>query len=445
MKRFLAVLILITMLTSVMLGVFACKETPEESIPVDTDALAAEVVNAALPEGTENQAITADLLRYLTKAGIEKADVVAILLSCKEHASEIGDLLTALHTEEYDETAKKQIADALALVATAASPDVAGDLYYAVASDIREELPYTLSDCRKVATLYFTFYREIEGYSYTDILNGEFDGMGEREINTLLLSLASSLRAVKGLSATAKRYLLEKALFLSDGLHDVSGFSTENVTALKTYLDKLAVVFFNGYEAFVSYGAEFAANASAELILGIDYAREETTIYYGYNYADWEMTVLTKEEYETYLATKEGYDTAFPVETMSEGYYGNGVFHALSKSDIALAEKASHLRVVYAAYAALTDAEKIAFETQLHSLLTFLGEDEGMTAAIFGKRLPDEVSEESTVSFSEMITALSVLSTFDSRNGITQAERTAALQAIDAFNGYMHTYLPHLF
>lgn len=445
MKRFLSFLMITAMIASLLLGVFACKETPEELPPVDVDSLAAEVVTAALPNGEDNEAIKTDLLRYMTKAEVEKADVVAILFAFKEHADEIGALLTALHTEEFDDTAKGEIADALALVATAVSADVAGDLYYAVASDLESDLPYTLSDCRKVATLYFTFYREIEGYSFTDLMKGDLKGLGEREINTLLVSLASSLRAVKGLSADSKAYLMEKALLLSDGIEGTSGISQEDATALKTYIDRFVTLFFDGYEPFVSYGAAFAANASAETFLGATYAREETTVNYGYDYDTWEMTVLTEKEYESYLATKEGYDTAFPVEEMAEGYYENGTFHALSKSDIALAKKAGLLRVVHAAYAALSDEEKDAFKTHTEALLSFAAEDEAMTAALFGVRLSETPSNESTISFDELKTVLSALADFDSRSGITDEERTAATAAVNAFSDYMRGYFPHLF
>ena len=420
--------IVIAVIAGVMLGVFACKDTPAVVSDVDVETLAAEVLDAALPGGEDNAEIAGDLLFFAEKANIETTDAVAILLTFKENAEDLGAAFTALHTNEYDETAKRQTEKALSYVAAAVSADVAGDLFYAVMNERESSLPYTLSDCRKVATLYFTFYREAEGYSVADILSGDFSQFSEGEINTLLRSLAASLRAVKGLSSECKAYFLEKALLADDTGIPVSVGSVD-VALLKEYINKALTSLFEGYESFLSFGAAFAANASAEIFLGASYDKQETTIYYGYDYDDWTMTEISKEEYEAYLTDHQGYDTAFAVEKMMNGYYdAEGIFRVLSDKDVELADRAAYLRTLYQAYAAITDTEKSEFAQNIQAFLELCGED----------------GAASEYSFDDVAAALSHLVGFNAKDGITEAERTAATQAIDAFDGYVYAYLPHL-
>ena len=439
MKRFFTVFATITIALSLLLGVFACSETEPEVISLDTTLLISEVVDAALPNGEMNEAIKSDLIRYTEKAQIETADAVAILTLMKEHAEELGVALTALHTNEYDQTAKEQTGDLLSLVATAVSADVAGDLYYAVMSDRDEDPAYTLSDCKKVATLYFTFYREIEGYSVSDILSGDLTGMGERQINTLLRSLASSLRAVKGLSENSKTYMLERMRLYSDTIDLPTEIYGADALSVKAFTDEALAILFDGYESFVSYGASFAANATAETFLGVKYDQVETTLYYGYNFDTWETTELTKEEYERFLETEQGFDTAFSTEKMTDGYYEDGVFHALSVADVALAKKAGRLLVAYEAYASLSPEEKSSFKQHTERLMQLLRN------VFYDETLSEEITEGDIYTFDEMVTALSDLIGFDPKDGISATEETAATQAIAAYTGYLHGYLPNLY
>jgi len=443
MKRFLAVFTIIALFASIMLGIFACKNTNDpssasENLPI----LITTLVNDALPNGEDNQAIAESLSYYLNKSETEDADAVTILRILDDNSKTLGAALTAIHAKEYDDRAKTQCRDALSLIAGAVSADVAGDIYFAIADDYYEVTPFTRSDCRKVANLYFTFYADLGQTTVAEIFDGNIGNMTEREVNTLLISLASSLRSASELSDLCKNYFRDKLLQMTAKYDFPSELPENELSAATDYYKELINAVFDGYGIFITYLSRFAANASAELFLGIQYAEEERTAYYGYNFDDWTPVNITEEEY---LAKTGSFDTYYTIEKMMKGYYADNAFHAIPEDDLDLAQNTIILKAAYKAYSALSENEKRSFHTHFEELLTVGGKDEIIAAAILGKDIIEKDESVSPATFDELISAIAGLADFDSKDGISPSEHTNAVEAITAFDRYMHWYFPDLY
>ncbi|MBP5404877.1 MAG: hypothetical protein J6Y74_02905 [Clostridia bacterium] len=436
-KRFLSLILILILSASLALALFSCKDKPSSDPLPDIPVLAAEAVATALPESEEKEEIVSALLSLLDAAEIEDADKATILLLAKEN--DVGAALRALYTKDFNGEAKSQTEKALSLIANTVSADIAGDLFYAVEMSRSESLSYTREDCRKIANLYFIFYRDLGETELSALLQGDLQGLSARRVNTLLLSLASALHSMTGVSEGGKEYLRALALTLPEKI--VRERKIASATAATEYLTRLINAVFRAYEPFLSYAAAFSSLATAETFLGVDYERREATLYYGYRYESAVATEISREDYE---AKRGGYDAYFPIEKIVRGYTENGVFRAISDEKIELAEKAQKLNVTYLAYVALDDAEKEAFRRSLDEVLTVLKEDQVLTASFLGKSLHVD-SNLASLDFDGLCDALRPLSVFNPRDGITDEELALARSAASAFERYMHSYLPNIY
>ena len=138
-------------------GFFACKK---EAAPTRTSLseseLALEVAAAAFPTGEENQAIADALLALLHEAALEQGEKLDALTALKAAGPSIAPALLSVKENAYSTDRFTAIRDALRIIAKAISPEVAGEVYYAAAKAYKSDLPYSLSDCRKVASFYFS-------------------------------------------------------------------------------------------------------------------------------------------------------------------------------------------------------------------------------------------------------------------------------------------------
>ncbi len=436
-KRFLSLILILILVSSLALALFSCKDKPTVEPQPDISVLAAEAVAASLPASERQEEIASELLSLLDTAGVEDADQATILLLAKENA--VGAALTALYTKDFNEEAKKQSEKMLSLIANTVSADIAGDLYYAVEAGRAEALAYTREDCRKIANLYFTFYRDLGDTELSALFQGDLQGLNAKRVNTLLLSLASSLHSMTGVSEGGKAYLRELALTMPEEI--IKQREISSATIAKEYLTRLITAVFNAYEPFLSYAAAFCSLATAETFLGVEYERREGTLYYGYHYDTALATEISREDYE---ARRGGYDAYFPIEKTFCGYTENGVFRIISDENVELAEKANKLNAAYLAYIALGDAEKAAFRQSLEQVLTVLKEDQLITASFLGKSLHEE-SNLLSLDFDGLCDALSPLSALNARDGLTAEELSLAQNAVTAFERYMHSYLPNIY
>lgn len=436
-KRLLSLILILILVSSLALALFSCKDKPTVEPQPDIPALAAEAVEVSLPANEHKEEIAAALLSLLDEAGIEDADQATILLLAKDN--QIGAALNALYTKDYDDNAKKQSETALSLIANTVSADIAGDLFYTVEASRAETLSYTREDCRKIANLYFTFYRDLGDTELSALFQGDLQGLNAKRVNTLLLSLASSLHSMTGVSEGGKAYLRELALTMSEEI--VKQRDISSATIAKEYLTRLITAVFNAYEPFLSYAAAFCSLATAETFLGVDYERREGTLYYGYHYDTSAATEISREDYEAKIG---GYDDYFSIEKTFCGYTEDGVFRIISDENIALAAKAYKLNVAYLAYIALGDVEKAAFRQSLGSVLTVLKEDQVLTASFLGKSLHID-SNLASLDFDGLCEALRPLSALNARDGLTDEELALARNAVAAFERYMHAYLPNIY
>ena len=303
-NKFLSLILILVLTASLALALFSCKDKPTTEPQPDIPALAAQAVEASLPESEDKEAIASALLSLLDAANVEDADKATILLIAKEN--ELGAALNALYTKDFDNEAKTQAEKALSLIANTVSADIAGDLFYAVKAEYSESLAYTREDCRKIANLYFTFYRDLGETELSALIQGDLQGLSARRVNTLLISLASSLHSMTGVSESGKEYLRSLALTMPEKIIEQREISS--VTVATEYLTRLITAVFNAYEPFLTYAAAFCSLSTAETFLGVDYERREGTLYYGYDYASATATEISREDYE---AKKGGYDAYF--------------------------------------------------------------------------------------------------------------------------------------
>lgn len=439
--RFFFLLLMILVLTT---SFFSCKKKDPTSTERSESELAIAAVTAAIPDGEDNDAIASSLLSLLHDAGMEKAEIVAVLLAFEKEGTTLAPALLALQSGAYGEDNSSACFVALQTIANAVSPEVAGDVFFTAAMKGKDSLPYTRSDCNKIASLILGQDTPFGADLLEEIRQGDYSSTNEKELNTLLLSLASSLRKAVGISAGAKEYLSSLAETAIQSLLSGEELSDQTAATLakgKALMLSLLGVLRDGYDVILTYAANFLSYSDARLILGLPYEKQEATLYYGYRYATWESVLITKEEYE---ARSGDYDDYFLTEVTQKGFTVGGDFRVISEEDADLADRVYRLLSSYRAYSALTDKEKSAFLLSLDAFLTALSSEQELVAAFLDRTLIEE-SGASAASAEEMISALAGLASFDATDGVSEGERTAASQAIGVFESYLHGYLPKIY
>ena len=417
------------MILALSASFFACTDkTPEEEIVPSKGELALAIVDAAFPEEREDKAeIAAAFLALLERANLEDAEVIAVLSGLKGDET-LATVSLDIKANSYTSNHADLYRDLLSAIATAVgSPEIAGRVFYTAASRYSEDLPFSLSDCEKLAPLILGQDLSLGGEVLDAILEGETESLNEKEINTMMLTLVSALRKAVGISPSAKEYLLSLVTNALDSLSAESGFGEELTQAIernKQFYLTLTSAILEGYDEILSFAADYLDQADTRLFIGLPYEKEEHTIYYGYKYADWTMTVITKEAYD---ARSGGFDDYFEDDATVKGFTVNGTFVMITEEDAALADAAYRLYTAYLTYSALTPTKKQALESALTRIMEALSEEE---------------SEEPAATFGELLDAIAPLSAFDATDGITIEERNVAKNALQTFKSYLHGYLP---
>ena len=387
--------------------------------------------------------IASALLVLLDKAGLEEPEKISLLKELPNDtkcASALQDLKDKNFSLEHASSYRA----ALNAAASSVSPEIAGKLFYAAASTVKTDLPYTSSDCEKLASLILGQDTAFGTDLLNKLMNGETELVNEKQVNTMMITLVASLRKATGLSASAKTFLYEFAQSKMDELLPEEGLSEETRAALqksKHTILALAAVLRDGYDEILSFFADYLATSDARLFVGLPYEKREQTVYYGYTYATWEKTLLTKEQYDS----REGnYDEYISMEGTLKGFVVDDAFVPISDKDASLADSAYRLYKFSATYSALSEEKKTAFNGVLHNFLTVLKEDQGAVAALLDRDLIEE-DPAPGATFDEMLSAFAALSDFDATNGVSEKERTAAQTAVDLFESYLHGYLPKVF
>jgi len=436
---FTALLILI-----LMIGLFACKKDPlptQES----TEELAAKTVETIIPGGENNAKIASDLLALLREAGLEDAETRAVLTALDTEGSAkyeyaLIDISAGVLRAEHDNS----YLAALQAISGAVSPDLAGAIYYTAAKRERADLPYTLDDCKKLASLILS---QTAAFDF-DLLNGLSEtptlSMSEKEATTALVSLAASLRQAVGISQSAKDYLYslaENRIAELNGSDDATDESQATLTQLRNLLSSLAAGLRDRYDLALTYAAEYLSAADARLLLGQAYERQETVIYYGYRRSDWSKTPISEEDFR---ARRGGYDDYLEIETTLKGFTVNGRFIAVSDVDAAQADRVYRLNLAYRAYNALDDASKSAFRASLPDLFEIFKQNQGIAADLLNREIIED-SGAPAASFDDLLAALPAIADYDVTDGVTEAERTTAEQTLAVFERYLHGYLPRIY
>ena len=434
------------MVLALSAGFFACNESdPVPQNAIGKEALAANLVAAAFPDGEANEGISAAILSLLADAKLEDAESIALLTALIEKGETFADVYLDIKANDYTLEHAALYRDALAAVAASVgSPEVAGRIYYAAAKKRDADLPYTSADCEKLAALLLGQNLAVGNDILEALLDGDTENLNQKEVNTLMLTLVSALKKAVGISAQAKDYLLSLATSAMDELAGEKELTAELAALLeenKAYLRSLVSAFLAGYDEILSFAADFLDKADASLFMGLPYEKEERVVYYGYTYADWKATVITKEQYD---ARSGGYDEYVAREATVKGFTVNGTFIVVTEEDARLADNAYRLYTAYTAYAAMSLDGKSALQRALNEILTVLGGAQDTLSYLFDRELIEN-SGAPAATFDEMIAALPALSSFNATDGISEAERSAASQAISTFESFLHGYLPLLF
>ena len=426
-------------------GFFACEEkAPSTPEILDKDALALSLTRAAFQGDEAYDDVAPALLSLLSDAGTEDAESVALLTALKEKGDAFAEVYLDIKNNSYTRERAALYRDALSTVAASVgSPEVAGRIYYAAAKKYREDTPYTSADCEKLAALLLGQNMAVGGDILEALLNGNTDSLNQKEVNTLMLTLVSAFKKAVGISPQAKEYLLSLASSALDELEEkgddpqISALLEEN----KAYLRSLLSAFLGGYDAILSFASDFLDKADASLFMGLPYEKEERVVYYGYKYDGWKTTIITKEQYD---ARSGGYDEYIAREATVKGFTVEGTFIVVTEEDARLADNVYRLYTAYTAFLATSPEAKSALEIALDETLTVLGGAQETLGLLLGRELIEE-SGAPAATFDEMIAALPALSAFDATDGISEAERSAAIEAIDVFESFLHGYLPLLF
>lgn len=426
-------------------GFFACEEkAPSTPETLDKDALALSLTRAAFQGDEAYDDVANALLSLLSDAGTEDAESIALLSALKEKGDAFAEVYLDIKNNSYTIERAALYRDALSTVAASVgSPEVAGRIYYAAAKKYREDTPYTLSDCEKLAALLLGQNMAVGGDILEALLNGNTDSLNQKEVNTLMLTLVSAFKKAVGISPQAKEYLLSLASSALDELEEkgadpqISALLEEN----KAYLRSLLSAFLGGYDAILSFTSDFFDKADASLFMGLPYEKEERVVYYGYKYDGWKTTIITKEQYD---ARSGGYDEYIAREATVKGFTVDGTFIVFTEEDARLADNAYRLYTAYTAYLATSPEAKSALQRALDEILTVLSGAQDTLSYLFDRELIEN-SGAPAATFDELIAALPALSSFNATDGIGDEERSAASQAISTFESFLHGYLPKVF
>jgi len=434
------------MLCALSAGLFACKKkNPSPSGKVTEEDLALQTVNEAIPNGEDNAATAKALLALFRKADMEEGEIVDALSALKAKGKSVAPAMIAVEEKLYTTDLFPAIRDALQVVADAVSPEVAGEVFYAAATDYSSKVPYTLSDCRKLAAFYFSQNTTFGSNVLNDVLNGEVYPASRKELNTVLVTLSASLHSMAGISEEARNYLSELAKSGISSLvttqEKLSDESQAIIDKSKALLYSVFDVLRDHYDLSLTYFSNFLSFSDARLFLGSEYDKKELTLYYGYHYDGWTVTEITEEQY----TKQEGDYDEYVMKTFPmKGHYVGDDFVGISDKDVLLAEKAYRFHLAYRAYRALTEEEKAEFRTALHEILTLLSEDPDFLATMLKR---DKIKPTGTIgaTFDEMLNAFSSLADIDPTDGFDNQERDKAKSAERLFESYLHGYLPELF
>ena len=443
MKRVFALLLIIALLCLLSAGLFACDEK-EPSAALSQEALALQCVNAVFPAGEDNAEVASSLLSLFNEAGLEQAEIRTVLVALKENATEVGESLLALKNNAFSEEEYNLYRASLQVVADSVSPDVAGSVFYTVASRLFEDLPYTKEDCKKLASLLLGQDAAFGTSLLDTLLAGELSSIGERQITTALYGLSASLRAAVGISTGAKESL---RAFLNSMIGSYSAEEAtdpdmqEVIERSKTLLTSLSDILVVHYDEVLTYVAEYLSAGGARAFLGLPYEKQEKNVYYGYRYSEWEATPLSEEQYQ---AQAGDYDEFLSMRRIVNGFTVNGEFLVFTDEDTALANEVYRLYAAVRAYDAMSDADQDAILTTFDALLSAFTDEQDLLSSLLDKELIEEVQKE-PVSQNEMLAALRSLSSFDATDGLTEDEKANARAAIAVFEGYLHAYLPKIF
>ena len=444
MKKAFCFVLTVCLILALSAGLFACKEKEKTNPKTDVNALATLAVETSLgEERADKEEIAAALIALLNSASLEEAETVSALTGLINQGAAAAQVLIDLKAESFVLDHIKSYRDVLQTVASSVSPEVAGRIFYAAASKNKTDLPYSLSDCEKLAALVLGQDAAFGTDLLNKLMNGDLDVINEKQVNTFMITIASALRTAAGVSTGARAYFYTLVERLFDEMPQ-EGISQETVTVIqngKGTLLALAAVFRDGYDVILNAVADYLSSADAKLFLGFPYAREERTVYYGYTYETWTRTIITKEQFD---AREGDFDEFISMDATVKGFIIDGVFTPITDEDADLADSVYRLSTLYAAYNAMTAENKAAFKQTLHDFLTVLNGDQGSVAAILDKPLIDD-NGIAGISFDEFMSALPALSGFDMTDGISQAERTAANNAITALTSYLHGYLPRVY
>lgn len=417
------------MILPLSVGLFACEEEKKSSDTVSTETLAAECVKEVLADSEEKDAVAESLLALLKDAGLTEAEIRASLLSLKDAGASLAPTFLSLHEKEYSASNILNYCEALQAVATAVSPEVAGAVYFSAAKSLDPAPTYTLDDCRKLAGILFgqegAFSLDLSG----SFLSGEISATTEKQLNTAILSIASGLRAAVGISDAAKntlRTILDKALnnFFSDSALTEDSQISEQFAQSRKEIEKIFSTFLTHFDTIVGFAADYLSLGGSRLFLGLSYEKRETVLYYGYRDEDWSTTLLTEEEFN---AQEGSYDRYLSLRATVKGFTVDGTFRMITEEDADLADLVYQLHTIYRAYAKQSSFEQINVRQTAEDFLTILSADAAQKVLSYLLERPEpEEKEYPEVSFDEMVTALSSLSTFDATDGVEKEEREAA-------------------
>ena len=444
MKRTLLTILSFVLILILAIGLFACKKDPVDASE-STDELALKSVNVVTPGGENNQKIAADLLALLREAGLEEAEMRAVLsaLACDDSAKyeyALIDLSAGVFRAEHTASYRA----ALQTIAGAVSPELAGSVYYTAVKRERTELPYTLDDCKKLSSLILSETSAFDLDLLGDLSEAKTLSMNEKEATTALLSFAASLRQAIGISQGAKDYLysLAEAKIAELQSSEITDEATQaSLSELRSFLRSLASHLRDRYDLVLTYAAEYLSSAEARLLIGLSYERQESVVYYGYRYDDWSKTAISEEDYR---ARRGDYDEYLEVQTTLKGFTVNGRFFAVSDEDAAVADRVYRLNLAYKAYQALDAGKRSAFRAALPDLFEILAQNQGIVADLLDREIIED-SGAPGASFDELLAALPAIAEYDVTDGITANERAAAESTLAVFERYLHGYLPRVY
>ena len=445
MKKLICAILILSLILTFAVGLFACKDEKGGSTAPDKDALATRAVAASFPSGREDEGeIATALITLLENAELEDAEIISVLKELITMGEALSDTLIDIANNSFSLNHAKNYQIALQAISSATSPEIAGKVFYAAALKTGETLPYSLSDVERIAALLLG--QEDSGFGsdlVEKLMDGEAPTISEKQINTMMITLVASLRKAIGLSDDAKEYLytlitntFSSDLF-KDTLEDLDQGSLDAIDQSKNFIESFIKAFFDGYDVILSFTADFLAQADAELFLGLPYTKEERIVYYGYNYSDGEH-FLTENQYN---AREGDYDEYFTIESTVKGFIVEGEFIPISDKDASLADRVYRLYTAYKTYSLLDAEGKQSFRDTLDAMLTILSDNQETIAVLLKRDLREDDGVEGA-SFDDMVTALSTLSAFSPKDGVSDAERSTATTAIACLESFLHGYLP---